>query len=196
MDGSNLPAEAVSFQPTIVDETSPPEHDAEGSAAAVGGGKDNNNKKGKKFERKEQVPIEELYDLSKPIKRVSSNLSDYISLFGTGNFSMAHLCLGLLYFRLNAHQRKATRPKSPQLKPISNLFARNASHSRIKSMLPSGGTSSRRIPLWAANATPSTSSKTARVSWSNRSVIFAPVSRISRPTRIVSTTRRRMLVVE
>ena len=73
MDGSNLPAEAVSFQPTIVDETSPPEHDAEGSATAtvVGGGKDNTNKKGKKFERKEQVPIEELYDLSKPIKRVS-----------------------------------------------------------------------------------------------------------------------------
>jgi hypothetical protein len=72
MEGSNLPAEAASFQPTIVDETSPPEHDAEGSAAVVvGGGKDNNNKKGKKFERKEQVPIEELYDLSKPIKRVS-----------------------------------------------------------------------------------------------------------------------------
>ncbi len=70
MDGSSLPAEAESFQPTLVDETSPPEHDAEGSAV-FGGGKDNNKKGKKLLERKEQVPIEELYDLSKPIKRVS-----------------------------------------------------------------------------------------------------------------------------
>lgn len=69
MDGSSLPAEAASFQPTIVDETSPPEHDAEGSAV-FGGGKDNNKKGKKLLERKEQVPIEELYDLSKPIKRI------------------------------------------------------------------------------------------------------------------------------
>jgi hypothetical protein len=80
MDGISLPAESASFQPTIVDETSPPEHDAEGSAV-FSRGKDNNTKKGKKlFERKEQVPIEELYDLSKPIKRVSDLVSMLILL--------------------------------------------------------------------------------------------------------------------
>ena len=49
--------------PPVADEVSPPENDASG-AAADGKTKD---KKGEK----EQVPIEELYDLSKPIKRVS-----------------------------------------------------------------------------------------------------------------------------
>lgn len=70
MDGSSLPTKAASLQVTIVDEISPPEHDAEGSAT-VGGGKDNIKRGKKLIERKEQVPIEELYDLSKPIKRVS-----------------------------------------------------------------------------------------------------------------------------
>ena len=46
----------------VVDDASPPENDANG-AAAVGKNKDNKGEK-------EQVPIEELYDLSKPIKRV------------------------------------------------------------------------------------------------------------------------------
>jgi len=72
-------AEAAASEPVIVDETSPPENDATGADA--GGavvattvdtdGKGSNNYKGKKrYEKKEQVPIEELYDLSKPIKRV------------------------------------------------------------------------------------------------------------------------------
>lgn len=66
----------------VLDDTSPPENDAEaGSSAAVAegsnnkkGGKDNkkgNTNNNKKHEQKEQVPIEELYDLSQPIKRVS-----------------------------------------------------------------------------------------------------------------------------
>lgn len=60
-----IPTEAVAAEPAIVDETSPPEND--GSDAAGKG----NYKKGKKpYEKKEQVPIEELYDLSKPITRV------------------------------------------------------------------------------------------------------------------------------
>lgn len=54
----------------IIDDTSPPENDA---APSDSNGK--GNKKGKKSDRtrepKDQVPIEELYDLSKPIKRVS-----------------------------------------------------------------------------------------------------------------------------
>ena len=44
------------------DDVSPPENDANG-AAANGKNKENQGEK-------EQVPIEELYDLSKPIKRV------------------------------------------------------------------------------------------------------------------------------
>ena len=60
----------------IVDETSPPENDAEvvTTVASVDVEvKGNNNNKGKnKRDKKEQVPIEELYDLTKPIKRVSS----------------------------------------------------------------------------------------------------------------------------
>jgi hypothetical protein len=66
------------------DETSPPENDAGGDGQAGGAGKKGNggggNKKGKKAdgkrgETKEQVPIEELYDLSKPIKRVSGTIA-------------------------------------------------------------------------------------------------------------------------
>ena len=45
----------------VADDASPPENDANGAAAS--GKKDNKGEK-------EQVPIEELYDLSKPIKRV------------------------------------------------------------------------------------------------------------------------------
>ena len=55
----------------IIDDTSPPENDAAAPSETNGKG----NKKGKKSDRtrepKDQVPIEELYDLSKPIKRVS-----------------------------------------------------------------------------------------------------------------------------
>lgn len=67
--------------PAIVDETSPPENDAEGgadapAAAAVAEGK-GNKKKGKyQREQKEQVPIEELYDLSQPIKRIERPSKD------------------------------------------------------------------------------------------------------------------------
>lgn len=71
MGGNDIPAEAASLEPTIVDETSPPENDSEGAAVVDGKSK---NKKGKKFDKKEQVPIEELYDLSKPIKRVSADV--------------------------------------------------------------------------------------------------------------------------
>ena len=46
----------------VGDDVSPPENDATG-AAANGKNKENQGEK-------EQVPIEELYDLSKPIKRV------------------------------------------------------------------------------------------------------------------------------
>lgn len=73
-DESTPTAEASA--PAVVDEVSPPENDAEGGAADVdANGKEsssNNNKGKKRYEKKEQVPIEELYDLSKPIKRVSS----------------------------------------------------------------------------------------------------------------------------
>jgi hypothetical protein len=62
-----MPNEAASEPAIIVDDTSsPPENDAEGGAAG-NKGKGNNKKK---REEKEQVPIEELYDLSKPIKKV------------------------------------------------------------------------------------------------------------------------------
>ena len=46
----------------VVDDASPPENDANG-AASNGKNKDSRGEK-------EQVPIEELYDLSKPIKKV------------------------------------------------------------------------------------------------------------------------------
>jgi len=62
-------------QPAIVDTPENDEFigDITTPAAAEGNGKKSNAKKGnKKQEQKEQVPIEELYDLSKPIKRVSS----------------------------------------------------------------------------------------------------------------------------
>lgn len=52
----------------VVDDASPPENDANGAAA---GGKNKDNKG-----EKEQVPIEELYDLSKPIKRIERPSKD------------------------------------------------------------------------------------------------------------------------
>lgn len=45
----------------VADDISPPENDANGTAS----GKNKDNKG-----EKEQVPIEDLYDLSKPIKKV------------------------------------------------------------------------------------------------------------------------------
>jgi uncharacterized coiled-coil DUF342 family protein len=72
---------AVVAEPAIVDETSPPENDGAAAAAPADGakkggkgkkGKNNNNKR----EEKEQVPIEELYDLSKPIKRIERPSKD------------------------------------------------------------------------------------------------------------------------
>ena len=63
----------------VVDYASPPENDANG-AAANGKNKDNKGEK-------EQVPIEELYDLSKPIKRVRIMLQRYIIFYyGLGLF--------------------------------------------------------------------------------------------------------------
>ena len=58
-------------EPAVADETSPPENDASGEGAAAGAEASGDKPRGKR-ERKEQVPIEELYDLSKPIKRVSA----------------------------------------------------------------------------------------------------------------------------
>lgn len=60
----------------VIDDTSPPENDAGGNGLAVGVASTDvkSNKKGKKSDSrrkpKEQVPIEDLYDLSKPIKRI------------------------------------------------------------------------------------------------------------------------------
>ena len=72
------PQDQASFD-VVVDETSPPENDAGGDGQAAGAGRGNDSRKGKKVDRrkpKEQVPIEELYDLSKPIKRVSGGDSE------------------------------------------------------------------------------------------------------------------------
>lgn len=68
----------------VVDETSPPENDAEGGAAAAPAataaaptdGNNGKRGKGRKREQKEQVPIEELYDLSKPIKKLERPSKD------------------------------------------------------------------------------------------------------------------------
>ena len=65
MSDETIAAASPAEQP-VVDDASPPENDANG-AAASGQKKDNKGEK-------EQVPIEELYDLSKPIKRVSIGL--------------------------------------------------------------------------------------------------------------------------
>eukprot|EP00571_Detonula_confervacea_P007902 CAMPEP_0172331688 /NCGR_PEP_ID=MMETSP1058-20130122/62052_1 /TAXON_ID=83371 /ORGANISM="Detonula confervacea, Strain CCMP 353" /LENGTH=567 /DNA_ID=CAMNT_0013048957 /DNA_START=74 /DNA_END=1777 /DNA_ORIENTATION=- len=71
-------AAASEPSPAIVDETCPPENDAEGSAdAPAAADSKGNNKKGKyQRKEKEQVPIEELYDLSQPIKRVERPSKD------------------------------------------------------------------------------------------------------------------------
>jgi hypothetical protein len=53
-------------EPTATATTTPPETAA---APTTENGKDNNG--GNRRERKDQVPIEELFDLSKPIPRVS-----------------------------------------------------------------------------------------------------------------------------
>lgn len=62
----DIVADSAATTPDVVDETSPPENDADGNKKGNGKSKGNNNK-----QQKDQVPIEELYDLSKPIKRVS-----------------------------------------------------------------------------------------------------------------------------
>ena len=61
MTDETTPTVSPAAEP-VVEDASPPENDANG-AAASGQKKDNKGEK-------EQVPIEELYDLSKPIKRV------------------------------------------------------------------------------------------------------------------------------
>ena len=77
---STIPA---TEEPAVVaDETCPPENDgevatADDAAAATdgqGAGKQPRGKGGKRDNKREEVPIEELYDLSKPIKRVSALL--------------------------------------------------------------------------------------------------------------------------
>jgi len=93
----------------IIDDTSPPENDA---APSDSNGK--GNKKGKKADRtrepKDQVPIEELYDLSKPIKRVSEIIRNLCCslLFHTHLFSHlldVHVCatINFCLTRLNHH---------------------------------------------------------------------------------------------
>ena len=62
--GDVVAESAATTTPDVVDETSPPENDADGN-------KKGNGKKGNNKQQKDQVPIEELFDLSKPIKRVS-----------------------------------------------------------------------------------------------------------------------------
>lgn len=108
-------------QPAIVDTPENDEFigDITTPAAAEGnGGKKGNAKKGnKKQEQKEQVPIEELYDLSKPIKRVSS-VSFIVAIYFiytscAPNFNIQYPMFPvlLLLFMLNvispiAHQRR------------------------------------------------------------------------------------------
>jgi hypothetical protein len=62
MTDETIPTAAPSAADPVVDDASPPENDANGAAA---NGKTKDNKR-----EKELVPIEELYDLSKPIKKV------------------------------------------------------------------------------------------------------------------------------
>lgn len=84
-----MPTEAASEPAIIVDDTSsPPENDAEGGAAG-NKGKGNNKKK---REEKEQVPIEELYDLSKPIKKVCMVFSAKLLLIYNIHSYHVHLC--------------------------------------------------------------------------------------------------------
>lgn len=66
MTDEQTPNEAAATTEPVADETSPPENDA---AAAVDDEK-RGGKRGRKFEKKDEVPIEELFDLSQPIKRV------------------------------------------------------------------------------------------------------------------------------
>jgi hypothetical protein len=66
MTDEQTPTEAAATTEPVADETSPPENDA---AAAVDDEK-RGGKRGRKFEKKDEVPIEELFDLSQPIKRV------------------------------------------------------------------------------------------------------------------------------
>ena len=61
----DIVADSAATTPDVVDETSPPDNDAGGNKKGNGKSKGNNK------QQKDQVPIEELYDLSKPIKRVS-----------------------------------------------------------------------------------------------------------------------------
>eukprot|EP01082_Thalassiosira_pseudonana_P002892 g2940.t1 g2940 contig12:1103685-1105477(+) len=72
MTDEQTPNEAAATTEPVADETSPPENDA---AAAVDGEK-KGGKRGRKFEKKDEVPIEELFDLSQPIKRVERPSKD------------------------------------------------------------------------------------------------------------------------
>ncbi|KAL7493035.1 hypothetical protein ACHAWT_002345 [Skeletonema menzelii] len=67
MTDETTPTASPAAEP-VVEDASPPENDANG-AAASGQKKDNKGEK-------EQVPIEELYDLSKPIKRIERPSKD------------------------------------------------------------------------------------------------------------------------
>ena len=71
----DIVADSAATTPDVVDETSPPENDAGGNKKGNGKSKGNNK------QQKDQVPIEELYDLSKPIKRVSLIVFFYCNRF-------------------------------------------------------------------------------------------------------------------
>lgn len=68
MTDEQTPTEAAATTEPVADETSPPENDA--AAAVAVDGEKKGGKRGRKFEKKDEVPIEELFDLSQPIKRV------------------------------------------------------------------------------------------------------------------------------
>ena len=75
MTDEQTPTEAAATTEPVADETSPPENDAGGNKKGNGKSKGNNK------QQKDQVPIEELYDLSKPIKRVSLIVFFYCNCF-------------------------------------------------------------------------------------------------------------------